>query len=172
MFLEIDEDKNTVMEVEGNLTDNTLLTSIPVKAGLGHATKSPVIVSDFQLYSANGDSVFYDIEPGIGEFNLLGICEEGGTRLINPNGQVSLDQPTPNITSSQTEISFETIESGHTRLEIFNMMGNQVSTIINGSIEPGKREMTLDLRDLPSGRYYIKLSTPTVTKTEKFQVVK
>jgi hypothetical protein len=142
-----------------------------MKVGLGTAVKSGLVITEFQLYDANGDSVDYDIEPGVGEFNVLGICEEGGTRLINPNGEVIM-QVVPENQFGNARVSLTLIETGLTELEIYDQIGNKVETVYSGTPSTGQQEINLDLSKYASGRYYIKLTTPTITKTEIIEVVR
>lgn len=148
------------------------IASIPMKVGLGNTDKSELVVTEFQLYDANGDSVDYDLEPLVGEFSVLGICDEGGKRLLNPNGETTLLKVLPNRTSGQTTVEMTVIENGQTELNIFDQIGNRIETVYSGFPEFGTREIMLDLSNYANGRYYIKLTTPTITKTEILEVVR
>ncbi|PKL80898.1 MAG: hypothetical protein CVV25_02985, partial [Ignavibacteriae bacterium HGW-Ignavibacteriae-4] len=117
-------------------------------------------------------SVDYDIEPGVGEFNVLGICEEGGTRLINPNSEAVDMQVIPESNSGNALIHLTLIETGQTELEIYDQIGNKVETVYSGTPSAGQQEINLNLSKYANGRYYIKLTTPTITKTEIIEVVR
>ncbi len=166
------ENTTSFIEIEGKLSGTAQIATVPMIVGLGTAISSGLVVTEFQLYDANGDSVDYQIEPGVGEFNVLGICEEGGTRLVNPNGEqvemiVSQDQMNTNAT-----VSLNLIESGQTDLIIYDQLGNAIETAYSGTPNTGTKELTLDLSNFANGRYYIKLITPTITKTEIIEIVR
>jgi uncharacterized protein YegL len=150
------EDNKSYIQIAGKLSGVSQIAAIPMKVGLGTAVKSGLVITEFQLYDANGDSVDYDIEPGVGEFNVLGICEEGGTESNSGNALIHLTL----------------IETGQTELEIYDQIGNKVETVYSGTPSAGQQEINLNLSKYANGRYYIKLTTPTITKTEIIEVVR
>jgi len=166
------EDNKSYINIDGELSGMNQIAAVPMKVGLGTAVKSGLVITEFQLYDANGDSVDYDIEPGVGEFNVLGICEEGGVRLINPNGQAVDMVLTTDGLNSNARINLTLIETGQTDLVIFDQIGNMIETVYSGTPSAGQQEINLDLSKYTNGRYYIKLTTPTITKTEIIEVVR
>jgi hypothetical protein len=166
------ENTTSFIEIEGQLSGVSQIATVPMKVGLGTAVKSGLVVTEFQLYDANGDSVDYEIEPGVGEFNILGICEEGGTRLINPNGEKVGLRVAQNKLNTSATIYLDLIESGQTDLVIYDQLGNAIETAYSGTPSTGSKELSLDLSNYTNGRYYIKLTTPTITKTEIIEVVR
>jgi len=166
------EDNKSYIKINGELSGVPQIAAVPMKVGLGTAVKSGLVITEFQLYNANGDSVDYDIEPGVGEFNVLGICEEGGLRLINPNGQAVDMVVTTDGLNSNARINLTLIETGQTDLVIFDQIGNKIETVYSGTPSAGQQEINLDLSKYTNGRYYIKLTTPTITKTEIIEVVR
>ena len=166
------EDNKSYINIEGQLSGMNQIAAVPMKVGLGTAVKSGLLITKFQLYDANGDSVDYDIEPGVGEFNVLGICEEGGVRLINPNGEAVDMVVTTDGLNSNARINLTLIETGQTDLVIFDQIGNKIETVYSGTPSAGQQEINLNLSKYTNGRYYIKLTTPTITKTEIIEVVR
>ncbi len=168
---------NTILDksfisIAGKLSGVPQIATIPMKVGLGTDDRSGLVITEFQLYNANGDSVDYDIEPGVGEFKVLGICEEGGKRLINPNGDAVEMQVVAVSNSGNAHIYLTLIETGQTELEIYDQIGNKIETVYSGTPSAGSQEINLDLSKYANGRYYIKLTTPTITKTEIIEVVR
>jgi len=166
------EDNKSYINIEGQLSEMNQIAAVPMKVGLGTAVKSGLVITEFQLYDANGDTVDYDIEPGVGEFNVLGICEEGGLRLINPNGEAVNMVVTTDGLNSNARINLTLIETGQTDLVIFDQIGNKIETVYSGTPITGQQEIDLDLSNYTNGRYYIKLTTPTITKTKIIEVVR
>ncbi len=160
------------ISIAGKLSGVPQIATVPMKVGLGTDDRSGLVITEFQLYNANGDSVDYDIEPGVGEFNVLGICEEGGKRLINPNGDAVEIQVITESNSGNAHIHLTLIETGQTELEIYDQIGNKIETVYLGTPSAGSQEINLDLSKYANGRYYIKLTTPTITKTEIIEVVR
>ena len=166
------EDNKSYIKIAGKLSGVSQIAAVPMKVGLGTAIKSGLVITEFQLYDAKGDSVDYDIEPGVGEFNVLGICEEGGKRLLNPNGEEVAMQVIPESNSGNARVQLTLIETGHTELIIYDQIGNKIETIYSGTPSIGSQEINLELSNYAIGRYYIKLTTPTITKTEIIEVVR
>ncbi|MFN3194899.1 MAG: choice-of-anchor D domain-containing protein [Chlorobiota bacterium] len=166
------ENTTSFIKIEGELSGVSQIASVPMKVGLGTAVSSGLVVTQFQLYDANGDSVEYELEPGVGEFNVLGICEEGGTRLVNPNGEKVGLRVAQNRLNTSATIYLDLIESGQTDLIVYDQLGNAIETAYSGTPSTGSKELSLDLSNFSNGRYYIKLTTPTITKTEIIEVIR
>ena len=58
-----------------------------------------------------------------GNFKLLGVCKEGGDRLLNPQGHVALSVIKPNPANNNIEIEYELRETTKTCLYIINLTG-------------------------------------------------
>ena len=78
----------------------------------------------------------------------------------------------PNRTSGQTTVEMTLIESGQTELTVYDQIGNKIETIYSCEPDIGTQEVTLDLSQYANGRYYMKLTTPTISKTEILEVVR
>ncbi len=116
--------------------------------------------------------------PGIsvatqdGNFCLDSLCEQGGARLIDPNGQVSLTEAVPNPAYSSIEIDYHLIEHGQTTLTIYDVLGHEVMQLVNGDEEPGGYSAIADISSLPAGRYIYTLRTPTIVKSQNLQIAR
>ena len=106
-----------------------------------------------------------------GIFKLLGICQAGGARLLNPNGKISMSLLRPNPPKDYAEVDIETTENGKTTLELYSTDGKKVRTFIDGIIEPTHRILQLDLQELQSGMYILLLKTPTERRDIIFEVI-
>jgi hypothetical protein len=63
----------------------------------------------------------------------------------------------PNPFSDVTTIDFTMSEAGHVRLEVFDMLGRSVSTLVDSKMTPGRHRVTLEAADLPGGLYLYRL---------------
>jgi hypothetical protein len=70
-----------------------------------------------------------------------------------------LDQNYPNPFNPVTTITFAMPESGEARLEVFDLLGRRVRSLVDGPMEAGRHEVAFDARRLPSGTYLYSLST-------------
>ncbi len=126
--------------------------------GLGDSTTSALTI----------DSIWTDLCPLTasqtgGEFQLTGLCQQGGTRLFDATGNLSLSQNNPNPFIGRTDIAYSTIENGETQLFITDVLGRQVAILINGYKKAGNYSEQFNAHGLKSGVYFYVLQTPTQT---------
>jgi hypothetical protein len=83
-----------------------------------------------------------------------------------------LYQNYPNPFNPSTTISYDLPIRAHVRLTIYNILGQEVATLVNNEQEPGRYNVKFDASGLPSGIYFYTLQTPYFTKTNKMVLVK
>ena len=76
------------------------------------------------------------------------------TNLIN---QLQLYQNYPNPFNPKTLISYRVVERSTVSLEIFDVIGNKIETLINETKNPGKYNVNFDASKRPSGIYFYRL---------------
>jgi len=86
--------------------------------------------------------------------------------------EYTLDQNYPNPFNPSTSISFTIPESGFTTLKVYNILGNEVTTLINEELTGGTFTTTFDASDLPSGVYFYTLSNNKFNETKKMMLLK
>ena len=86
--------------------------------------------------------------------------------------EFALHQNYPNPFNPQTRIAFDLAEAGFTTLKVYNLMGQEVATLINGSLISGRHVVDFDASDLPSGAYLYKLTSGSYTSTQKMLLMK
>jgi hypothetical protein len=166
----IKNDSNYVT-IQGTIGTNAELAQIPIIVGLGNVTETYVDIVKFRLLDENGKYVDYDFETQSGKFTLLGICEEGGTRLINPGKATSLMRIHPNPSKGIMSVDLELIEQGLTKVRIIDMQGNvMVERELIDSI--GSTTVLFDMEKYGAGVYYIEVRTPTIIRKEKIMIEK
>lgn len=83
-----------------------------------------------------------------------------------------LSQNAPNPFSGTTSISFYLPAEGYAKLCVYSIVGQLVATLIDGNMSEGKHEVTFNAGDLPSGTYYYKLSTNSVSVSRQMLLIK
>jgi hypothetical protein len=162
-----------IIDITAPLTNTgNLLIEIPMIAGLGSVKETAVDILDFAWLDENNNVIDYDTEYQSGVFKLLGVCPEGGDRLLNPEGEVQLMSIKPNPADKTFEVEVELTEKGYTQLYITNLSGKKVLTLFEGESHLGVNKFTYNTDGLESGQYYIVLQTPTIIKSQKLKVVK
>lgn len=119
------------------------------------------------------------VQSGIYHYRLKQIDFDGSFEYLNtvsvdlgmPGGFV-LKQNYPNPFNPITNIEFQLPVSGFISLKVFDVLGNQVKTLINEEKKAGFYQMAFDASDLPSGVYLYKLSTESFSDIKKMTVLK
>ncbi len=84
----------------------------------------------------------------------------------------SLAQNYPNPFNAHTTISFNLATAGQVELNVYNMIGQKVATLVNGNYNPGTYNITWDGGNVSSGIYYYRLVTSDKTETKKMTLLK
>jgi hypothetical protein len=87
----------------------------------------------------------------------------------NPN---FLTQNQPNPFSGSTTISFDLPEAGQVKLDVYNSLGQHISTLVDGHLPAGKKETVFNATGLAAGRYFYTLRTEAGTQMKPMEVLK
>ena len=83
-----------------------------------------------------------------------------------------LYQNYPNPFNQFTIINVQCSIKNYVTLKIFDMRGREVTTILNGTLEPGIHKVIFDAKELSSGIYFYKLTAGNITQTKKLILLK
>jgi hypothetical protein len=84
----------------------------------------------------------------------------------------SLEQNYPNPFNPGTKIAFQIPESGNVSLKIYDVLGNEITSLLNEEKDPGKYEIDFNASHLSSGIYFYTLRTGTFINTKKMILIK
>ncbi|MBS4035150.1 MAG: T9SS type A sorting domain-containing protein [Ignavibacterium sp.] len=84
----------------------------------------------------------------------------------------TLEQNYPNPFNPSTKISFSLPEAGNVTLKVYNLLGQEVATVINQFMSSGRFEVNFDASELPSGIYTYSLSTGNFNSVKKMMLIK
>lgn len=85
---------------------------------------------------------------------------------------VALHQNVPNPFSTTTDILVDLPTGGHVSVKVFDALGHEVMTLIDGPREAGSITLHVDAADLESGQYTARLIANGATRTIRMLVVK
>ena len=111
--------------------------------------------------------------PVVVETNALSLDEN----LAIPT-QFALHQNYPNPFNPSTQISFDIPEGSElVRLNIYNILGKNVSTLLNNVVNPGKHKIEWNAKDnegnpVASGIYFYELSSSSFTARKKMLLIR
>ena len=91
---------------------------------------------------------------------------------MTPN-TMSLGQNYPNPFNPETNIEFAVPASGFTTLKVYNMLGEEVSTLVSGNVEAGVlNKVSFKGLNLASGLYFYTLRSGNFVDTKKMTLMK
>ncbi|TYP92006.1 Por secretion system C-terminal sorting domain-containing protein [Fodinibius salinus] len=145
--------------------------NFPVKARLSAQSLS-------EGYTIKGvtdqDTVFYDLAPG----KTVSIDREY-EKLLLDNSKVaggitetSLKPNYPNPFNPSTKIRYQLSSEADVNINVYNVLGRKVRTLVNDRQRPGKYNLQFDGSDLASGTYFIHLKAGNTVQVQKMTLIK
>lgn len=97
-----------------------------------------------------------------------------GTERISENipQTFSLHQNYPNPFNPTTSIEFDVQKAGHVNLEVFDLRGQIISTLINEELIPGNYQTKFDGDQFAAGIYFYRLTHENFSSTKKMILMK
>jgi hypothetical protein len=125
--------------------------------------------------------------PGSYEYRLKQIDFDGTftysdiveVEVLSPN-IFSLEQNYPNPFNPSTKIKYtipsviasETKQSQFVTLKVYDILGNEIATLVNEEISAGEYEVDFNGKELPSGIYFYELQAGSYVETKKMILLK
>ncbi len=86
--------------------------------------------------------------------------------------EFALQQNYPNPFNPSTTISYELPVAGFVTIKIYNILGNEVASVVNGTQEAGFHSAVFDASALPSGVYIYKMQSERFTAVKKMMLMR
>ncbi len=110
---------------------------------------------------------------------IWGYAKLGSAIVTGVNGKPSsvvssykLEQNYPNPFNPSTKITFELAKTEKVRLAVYNLLGEQVAVLVNGTRNAGSQTITFDAKNFASGVYFYKLEAGSTVLTKKMMLLK
>jgi hypothetical protein len=84
----------------------------------------------------------------------------------------SLEQNYPNPFNPSTKIIFNLNQAGMTKLSVYNLLGQEITTLVNEELVAGRHTVNFDASALSSGVYFYKIESGKNTATMKMMLLK
>ncbi|HSP89097.1 MAG TPA: T9SS type A sorting domain-containing protein, partial [Ignavibacteriaceae bacterium] len=140
---------------------------LPQNPPVSALTLREINETSVELYAG----LFNDTTNGAGVYKLSVTVD-----VEQVNGQIpteyKLEQNYPNPFNPSTTIQFSLPKESFTKLEIFNSLGEKVSTLVSETLSVGTYEYEWKSEGLPSGVYLYRLSTENFMQTKKLLLMK
>jgi len=98
--------------------------------------------------------------------------DDNGTISKSLPEEYALYQAYPNPFNPSTTISYQLPMQSQVTLKIFDVLGREVATLVNGVEEPGYKSVNFDASGLPSGIYYYRLQAGNYVETKKLLLLR
>jgi hypothetical protein len=99
--------------------------------------------------------------------NFFDISTRVKDEYLNTPVEFELSQNYPNPFNPSTKIKFSLPNAGQVKLEVYNLLGEKVKTLVNEYLNSGNYESEFNTENFSSGVYLYKLSTDGFIQTKK-----
>jgi hypothetical protein len=146
-----------------------------VADGPNYGETSPVVCADnlsiIFSWQDNRRSEGWDIYAKIVSWNWNGVTD---VEIIDDNlpEEFSLSQNYPNPFNPNTNIGFSIAENGFVTLKVYDVLGDQVATLVNEELPTGEYEAVFNPIGLTSGIYFYQLKAGKFIKAKKMILIK
>ncbi len=133
----------------------------------------------WQEDSQPGSAAFTDLAPlsrarqkflklNLASLTFTGVGE-GGSELAT---SFKLAQNFPNPFNPATKIDYTIAKAGLVTIKVYDVLGREVASLLNESLQPGSYQVTFDGHNLASGLYMYKMVANGFTETKRMMLVK
>lgn len=131
----------------------------------------PIIVKDSSLFI--GGSLIDSLT--LSNIFVMKLDQKLGTGIYNEYPVFSifeLEQNYPNPFNPSTVISYQLPVSSEVTLKVFDVLGNEIATLVDQYKSAGRYEVEFDASKLPSGIYFYQLKAGQFSETKKMVLLK
>jgi len=108
----------------------------------------------------------------IGHDSITGIITDVVAVEDAAPGAFEVSQNVPNPFNPTTTINFSLAEAGNMTVEVFNIAGQKVDTLVNGYMDSGKHSVVWDASSVSAGVYFYTVKSGDFSKTMKMTLLK
>lgn len=111
---------------------------------------------------------------GPGGFDIFLVKLAGSLMGIESDptpSRFALNGNCPNPFTSQTSICFEIPVEGHVDLEIYNVLGRKVETLVDDYMQAGSHNLNWNATSFPRGLYFCRLVAGDISETRRMMLI-
>jgi hypothetical protein len=113
-----------------------------------------------------------DLDGGIHYTDAVNVQIAPGVNASAPARMFSLSHNYPNPFNPSTTIRYSLAHRAHVTLSVFNVLGENVATLVNAMQEPGSHDVRFDAAGFASGAYFYRLQADGFTQTRQLHILR
>ena len=156
-------------------SDGVTYTDLPGSFVAGHGTTSEANVYMFVDHAPEGEGWYrlrqVDLDGSVHVSEPIRVMSTTGVESDGPVA-FALSQNYPNPFNPATQIAFQTAEAGQVRLVVFDQLGREVATLVNGDMPAGRHAASFNAGGFASGVYFARLSAGSQTSMIRMMLMK
>jgi len=132
----------------------------------------------YSIAAATSTTVQFAYIAGANEAELIANAQAAQADVIvaaeasAPEGTYVLGSAYPNPVSARTTIGFELPVAQDVTLTVYDVLGRQVATLVDGMRQAGPQSVEFDVSSLPSGVYVYRLEAGSTQLMERMTIVR
>jgi hypothetical protein len=161
--------------ISGSIKSTPTIIDIDVDNDLEIAfgTNNSFAVIDINQKNGSVEQLWSSFQANIRRTGYLGDVLTNVKRAdAIPIVNYSLNQNFPNPFNPVTTIQFSLKNAGMTQLTIFNILGQEVTKLVDRELKPGIYSVTWDAANLPSGIYFYRIVSENFIETKRMILLK
>jgi hypothetical protein len=115
-----------------------------------------------------GETYYYKLE----DVDFNGVIHTVEVKEFVMPKEYSLSQNYPNPFNSSTVVEFNLRLPGRTVLEVYNVLGQRVMTVVDGELSAGSYRYQVNMSGMASGMYLYRLRSRDFVATKKMMLIK
>jgi plastocyanin len=140
------------------------------------APSSDPWVYEFVFTTVGVNPYYCEVHGGTGGVGMSGVITVENATSVN-NDEITVEefdlkQNYPNPFNPSTNISFVIPTSGLVNLKVFNILGNEITTLLNEQLFAGEHTVPFNAQGLSSGIYFYALTANGFTITKEMVLLK
>lgn len=138
------------------------------------ATTNDVIPFKPTMKSDAVTSNYLKITPVDGDGKILEVCLDDQRMIETTGGKFKVSDPTPNPVVNNTVINYSTPIETPVLIEVFNLAGAKVATLVNEMKKPGNYDVKVDVNalGLSSGKYSYRVEMGPYSTVKQLVITK
>lgn len=174
---------NTLHPINGGIIDNSRLAFISSSTfGISHSTNSGQTWfyensglpnnSSFSLVRDDEGYIYTGTTNGIYKSNNPVVNPVVINETFNSLTNYFLLNCYPNPFNPSTAIEYQVPKTSKVKISVFNLVGEEITVLVNEEKSQGKYTIEFNGTNLPSGVYFYKMQAENFTSTKKFVLLK